>query len=341
MSEFSSSSNQVLVIAEAGVNHNGSIEHAHRLIDVAKAGGADAVKFQTFSADLTISKQAPKAEYQKAATGSQESQWEMVKRLELTSDNFAELARHCSDVGIEFMSTPFDIPSVKLLESLGMKRFKVASGEIVNLRLLRAVARTGRPIILSTGMASTVEIEQALAALDPHNSRRDQISILHCNTEYPTPLEDANVRAVPFLQNYFNMVIGYSDHTLGFESSLAAVALGAKIIEKHFTLDKAMEGPDHQASLNPDELKEFVQSIRKVSISLGRYDKRPTNSEMRNIPIARKSIVAARAIQKGEQLDETNLEVKRPGTGISPMRWDDIVGKRATRAFAQDELIEI
>lgn len=329
---------KTLIIAEAGDNHNGSRELAFQLIDKAVEAGADCVKFQTFITEEIISKRAEKAEYQKAATGSDESQYQMVKKLELSFEQFRELQKYAEKRGITFLSTPFDIPSVEFLDSINIPCFKIPSGEITNLPYLIKIAETGRDVIMSTGMAELNEIESAINILREHGS--GDISLLHCNTEYPTPYEDVNLRAMLTLKEKFGVRVGYSDHTQGIEVPIAAVALGAEIIEKHFTLDHNMEGPDHKASLEPDELKQMVDGIRKTEKALGNGIKTASPSEKKNIQIARKSIVARRNIEKGEILTEENLAVKRPGNGISPMRWYEVIGTKAIRDFSEDEMIE-
>lgn len=329
---------KTFIIAEAGDNHNGSRELAFRLIDKAVEAGADCVKFQTFITEEIISKRAEKAEYQKAATGSDESQYQMVKKLELSFEQFRELQKYAEERAITFLSTPFDIPSVEFLDSINIPCFKIPSGEITNLPYLIKIAETGRDVIMSTGMAELNEIESAINILREHGS--GDISLLHCNTEYPTPYEDVNLRAMLTLKEKFGVRVGYSDHTQGIEVPIAAVALGAEIIEKHFTLDHNMEGPDHKASLEPDELKQMVDGIRKTEKALGNGIKTASPSEKKNIQIARKSIVARRDIKKGEILTEENLAVKRPGNGISPMRWYEVIGTNAIRDFSEDEMIE-
>ena len=329
---------KTFIIAEAGDNHNGSRELAFRLIDKAVEAGADCVKFQTFITEEIISKRAEKAEYQKAATGSDESQYQMVKKLELSFEQFRELQKYAEKRGITFLSTPFDIPSVEFLDSINIPCFKIPSGEITNLPYLIKIAETGRDVIMSTGMAELNEIENAINILREYGS--GDISLLHCNTEYPTPYEDVNLRAMLTLKEKFGVRVGYSDHTQGIEVPIAAVALGAEIIEKHFTLDHNMEGPDHKASLEPDELKQMVDGIRKTEKALGNGIKTASPSEKKNIQIARKSIVARRNIEKGEILTEENLAVKRPGNGISPMRWYEVIGTKAIRDFSEDEMIE-
>jgi len=332
---------RVLVIAEAGVNHNGSLDLAKRLVDVARECGADVVKFQTFTAKRLVSKNAEKAEYQKKTTGSDESQYQMIKRLEL--DRLAHLALidHCKSMGIEFLSTAFDLESVVFLSELGLRRWKIPSGEITNLPYLRAVGARREEIILSTGMADLGEIEKALAALETAGTPRSKIVLLHCTTEYPTPVTEVNLRAMEILGRAFGTRIGYSDHTQGIAIPLAASALGASIIEKHFTLDHNMEGPDHKASLEPYELAAMVKGIREIEAALGDGIKRPTESEFKNRTIARQSIVASRAIKSGELLTVENLTTKRPGNGLSPMEWDRIIGRKAIRDYMTDEAIEL
>lgn len=329
---------KTFIIAEAGDNHNGSLELAYQLVDKAVEAGADCVKFQTFVTEEVISKRAEKAEYQKESTGSEESQYEMVKKLELSFDNFRELQKYAKGKGIEFLSTPFDIQSVDFLEGIDVPYFKIPSGEITNLPYLIRVAKTGRKIILSTGMAEMDEIAEAIRVLKENGA--GEISLLHCNTEYPTPMEDVNLKAMLTLKEKFGVRVGYSDHTKGIEVPIAATALGAEIIEKHFTLDHNMEGPDHKASLEPDELKAMVEGIRNIEKALGNGIKTASNSEKKNIDIARKSIVARKKIVKGELLTEDNLAVKRPGNGISPMKWFEVLGTEAIRDFEEDEMIE-
>jgi N,N'-diacetyllegionaminate synthase len=331
---------KTFIIAEAGVNHNGSIEMALQLIDVAVAAGADAIKFQTFKADKVVAVNAPKTEYQKATTGSDESQLEMIKKLEIDEAAHTQLYQYCQNKGIQFLSTPFDLESIDLLNRLGMENFKIPSGEITNLPYLRKLGALNKQLILSTGMADLGEIEGALNVLTDSGSSLKNITVLHCNTEYPTPFEDVNLRAMLTIRNAFPGIhIGYSDHTEGIEVPIAAVATGATIIEKHFTLDKNMTGPDHKASLEPDELAAMVKAIRNIEKSFGNGIKKPSSSELKNKPIARKSIVAAKNIRKGESFTEENLSAKRPGTGISPMRWDEVIGKRASKDYKQDDLI--
>jgi len=331
----------VFIIAEAGVNHNGSLELAKKLVDVAVEAGADAVKFQTFKAENLVSREAQKAKYQVKNTGSNESQYEMLKRLELGFDEFVELKRYCDEKGIMFLSTPFDFESIEFLDKLGLEVFKIPSGEITNYPYLREIAKLKKRIILSTGMANLCEIEQAVDVIEKFGTKRENIIILHANTEYPTLMEDVNLKAMLTIKEAFKVDVGYSDHTLGIEVPIAAVAMGAKVIEKHFTLDRNMEGPDHRASLNPDELKAMVKAIRNIEVSLGNGIKKPSKSESKNIEIARKVIVAKKDIKKGEKFSEENLTVKRAGKGISPMRWEEIIGKVANRNFKEDEKIEL
>ena len=331
-----------LIIAEAGVNHNGDLALARQLVRVAADAGADLVKFQTFVADRITSADAPKAEYQKAATGTAESQQEMIRRLELSRADHEALIDECRDAGIGFFSTGFDPESIDLLVELGIDRIKVPSGEITNLPLLRHIAAKGLPVILSTGMADLAEIEAAIAVLEQGGIARSDLTVLHCNTQYPTPMEDVNLTAMARIGEAFGIGYGYSDHTLGIEVPIAAVALGATVIEKHFTLDRTMPGPDHQASLEPGELAAMVAAIRNIERAMaGDGIKRPSPSECGNRAIARRSLVAARPISAGEQFGPDNHAANRPGTGLSPMLWDDVIGRPAPRDFAADELIEL
>ena len=331
-----------LIIAEAGVNHNGDLDKARELVRLAAQSGADLVKFQTFDTAKSISRNAAKAGYQVANTGDAETQYEMVKRLELSFDDHQMLKAECEKHGIGFFSTAFDPQSLQMLLELGLDRIKVPSGELTNLPLLRHYAATGLPVILSTGMATLAEIGTALSVFENAGIERDEITVLHCNTEYPTPFADVNLHAMNQISDTFGVAIGYSDHTLGIEIPIAAVALGASVIEKHFTLDRNMEGPDHRASLEPDELAMMCKGIRNVELALsGNGSKEPSPSELPNRAIARKSIVASRAIAAGETLGEANLGTKRPGDGISPMRWDEVIGRTAKRDFAEDEQIEL
>lgn len=331
--------NKVFIIAEAGVNHNGSIELAKKLIDVASESGVDAVKFQTFKAENLVSKNAQKAEYQKQTTDKNESQFDMIKKLELDVDTHKELMLYCKTKNIMFLSTPFDHDSIDLLSNLGLEIFKIPSGEITNLPYLRHIGKLDKKVILSTGMADIGEIEDALDVLITCGTKKENIIVLHANTMYPTPMEDVNLKAMVTIGNTFDIAFGYSDHTLGIEVDIAAVAMGACCIEKHFTLDKTMEGPDHKASLEPDELKVMVKAIRNIEKALGSYVKKPSKSEIPNMKIGRKSIVAKIDIKKGEILSENNIAIKRPGNGISPMRWDEIIGTISTKDYKEDDLI--
>lgn len=332
---------RTLIIAEAGVNHNGDMRLAKELIDRAADAGADLVKFQTFKAARLVTGTAQKADYQTRTTGDRESQYEMLSRLELTEEMHRELIAHCAARGIGFFSTAFDLESVDLLISLGQERFKVPSGEITNLPYLRRIGRAGKEVLLSTGMAALGEVEQAITALEAAGTPRTAMTVLHCTTEYPAPMNEVNLRAMQTLHAAFDVAVGYSDHTAGFEVAIAAVAMGASVIEKHFTLDRALPGPDHKASLEPQELKAMVVAIRNIEQALGDGIKRLTPSEARNRPVARKSLVASRPIAAGERFSPNNLAAKRPGTGLSPMRWDDVIGRTAPRDFAIDELIEL
>jgi N,N'-diacetyllegionaminate synthase len=332
---------KTLIIAEAGVNHNGDLDLARRLIDVAADAGADMVKFQTFRADRLVTTHARKADYQTQTTDAGETQHAMIRRLELTREMHEALIAHCKSRGILFFSSGFDPDSVDLLVELGLDCFKIPSGEITNLPYLRHVGRYSKSVVLSTGMATLVEIKAALEVLEQAGTPRERITVLHCNTEYPTPMADVNLRAMLTIRDAFGVAVGYSDHTPGIEVPIAAVALGATVIEKHFTLDRNLPGPDHKASLEPDELKAMVAAIRNIEQAMGDGIKRPSPSEMKNMPIARKSLVAAHAIRAGEVFSEANLAVKRPGTGLSPMRWDEVRGRKAPRDFAADELIEL
>lgn len=330
---------RTLIIAEAGVNHNGSIVTAKKMAQIAKECGANIVKYQTADLNSLVSESAQMADYQKENTGKETSQKEMLKKLLLTKDEFVELSAYCAEIGIDFLSTPFDIDSIMFLERLGCERWKVPSGEITNLPYLLKIAETGKPIILSTGMSTMDEVFTAYNLLKKNGA--GEITLLHCTTEYPAPFADVNLRAMQTLHKDFGCPVGYSDHTQGIEASLAAVAMGASIIEKHFTLDRSMEGPDHKASLEPQELKALVTSIRNIEMALGTGEKKPMQSELGNMAVARKSIVAARDIKKGELLDESNITTKRPGNGISPMKWYEILGTAAIRDFKEDELIEV
>jgi len=330
---------KTLIIAEAGVNHNGDLALAKKLVASAAAAGADIVKFQSFITEKSISIHAPKAQYQRAATGAEESQFEMVRKLELSRTDHVALIEECSRHGIRFLSTAFDVESFDLLIELGIDLVKIPSGEITNLPFLRHVASTGRPVILSTGMATLGEVEAALEVIVQAGTPRELVTILHCSTEYPTPMADVNLRAMCGMKCAFGLEVGYSDHTVGIEVPIAAVALGATVIEKHFTTDRGLPGPDHQASLEPQEMKAMVDAIRNIEQALGDGIKRPNPSEIKNKPIARKSLVASRAIRVGECFSADNIIAKRPGTGISPMRWDEVIGREAIRNFSADELI--
>ncbi len=334
----------VTIIAEAGVNHNGSIEIARQLVDKAVEAGVDIIKFQTFKSEKLVSKSARQAEYQKKNIGkkSDDSQLSMLKKLELSEQDHVELMAYCKQKGIKFFSTAFDMDSIDYLHSLNMGLWKIPSGEITNYPYIKKIAQYGEPVILSTGMCEMDDISAAVSVLLKYGVKREQITILHCNTEYPTPYEDVNLRAMNTIKDEFNVNVGYSDHTKGIEVPIAAAALGASVIEKHFTLDRNMEGPDHKASLEPYELKAMVSAIRNIEKAVGGDGtKHVSESERKNITIARKSIIAARDIKKGELLTEENMTVKRPGTGISPMRWEEVIGTKAIRNFAEEDLIEI
>ncbi|PHM17948.1 MAG: N-acetylneuraminate synthase [Sulfuricurvum sp. PD_MW2] len=329
----------IFIIAEAGVNHNGSLEIAKELIDVAVQSGADAVKFQTFKADKLVSKTAQKASYQKQTTDADESQYAMIKKLELDEKAHHELIEYCAQENILFLSTPFDHESIDLLANLGMEIFKIPSGEITNLPYLRHIGSLKKEVILSTGMATLDEIDQALRVLTSAGTAKEHLIVLHATTEYPCPMEEVNLRAMQTIRDTFGIRVGYSDHTRGIEVPIAAAAMGASVIEKHFTLNREMEGPDHKASLEPNELISMVHAIRNIEKALGDGIKRPSPSELKNIPIARKSIVASRTITKGERLSEENITIKRPGNGISPMRYDEIIGTVASKNYVEDEAI--
>lgn len=330
---------RTLIIAEAGVNHNGCLKRAKEMVAVAAKAGADVVKFQTFSADALAAANTELADYQRSNT-DHTNQLELLRSLELSQDDHRELIECCNQNQIEFLSTGFDIESIRFLESCNLKRFKIPSGEITNLPLLREIARLRKPIILSTGMADIEEIKQALQALEQAGAYRKEITLLQCTTQYPAPDEDANLRVIPAFKDQFHVQVGYSDHTLGIDLSIAAVALGAKVIEKHFTLNRNLPGPDHNASLLPHELEELIRGIRRVELALGSPTKQTSPSEMNNKLVARKSLVAKTLIKRGEKFCLGNLTTKRPGTGISPMHWDQIIGKVAPRTYQQDELIE-
>ncbi len=330
---------KITVIAEAGVNHNGSAETAFRMADAARDAGADYIKFQSFSAEALLVRGTPKAAYQTAAVGGEEDQYAMIRRLELTPEEQAALMAYCRSIGIGFLSSPFDCGSVALLKEMGLDRVKIPSGEILNTPYLRAIGNAFDRIILSTGMATLAEIEYALSVLDP--DREKEIILLHCNTEYPTPFEDVNLSAMETLRRAFGVPVGYSDHTLGIEIPIAAAALGATVIEKHFTLDRSMPGPDHRASLEPQELARMVSAIAHTRAALGDGIKRASPSEAGNRGAIRKSIVAGTAIRRGEVFTEENLTVKRPGTGLSPIYWELLVGRPAQRDYQKDEMIEL
>lgn len=332
---------KVLVIAEAGINHNGSIEIAERLIEKAAYAGADFVKFQSFRADQLVTKTASKAEYQIQNTISKETQFEMIQKLELSKPMHLSLVNKCKDAGIAFASTAFDKDSIDHLINVGVKFLKVPSGEITNLPLLRHAGSKGLPIFLSTGMSDMKEVEIAVDILESSGTKRDDLVVLQCNTEYPTPPKDVNLRTMLSIKDRLGVDIGYSDHTMGIEVAIAAVAMGATVIEKHFTLDRRMDGPDHTASLEPNELKEMVSCIRNIEMALGDGIKKPSASEKKNIKIARRSIVAKKRISKGEVFSSDNLTVKRPGTGISPLRWDYIMGTKSHRDYLEDDFIEL
>lgn len=329
-----------IVIAEAGVNHNGDMNIAKRLIEVAADAGADYVKFQTFTANELVTSEAKQADYQIKNTGIKETQREMIRRLELKREDHSMLIEHAEKCGIKFLSTGFDIASLDFLNTLGTPLFKIPSGEITNSPYLKVVASYKKPIILSTGMSTIGEIENALAILQRHGTDISDITVLHCTTEYPAPISEVNLSVMHTIRKAFGVKVGYSDHTMGIEVPVAAVALGASIIEKHFTLDRTMPGPDHPASLEPDELKQMIASIRNIEKALGDGVKRVTVSEQKNISVARKSLVAACVIKEGEYFTEQNLTVKRPGIGISPMRFEEALTKKANRSFLPDEIIE-
>ena len=333
--------NQVIIIAEAGQNHNGKLKLAYKLVDVAKKCGADFIKFQTSIPELHISKFAKKANYQIKNWKKRGSQLQMLQKISLTYNDFKKLKKYCNKKKIEFLSTPFEMKSIDFLKSLNMKYFKIPSGEITNLPYLIKVAKLKKKVILSTGMANLLEIKKALKVLTSNGTIKKNITVLQCNTEYPTPLRDANVKAMLTIKKKFKVNVGYSDHTEGIESSLAAAALGASILEKHITLNKNLKGPDHKASVNPKELKKMVEGVRKITLALGNGVKRVSASERKNIKIARTSIVASREIKKGEKFTSNNLAIKRPGNGISPMKIFKIIGKIAKKKFLEDELVKL
>lgn len=335
-------STRVLIIAEAGVNHNGSLDIAKRLVDEAADAGVDIVKFQTFKAEKLVSKSAKQAEYQQRNMGkADDSQYSMLKKLELSPLQHEELIDYCHEKGIRFFSTAFDMDSIEYLHSLNLGLWKIPSGEITNYPYLRKIAQYGEPVFLSTGMCELADIEAAIQVLLHYGLQRKQVTVLHCNTEYPTPMRDVNLKAMLEIERKFGVSVGYSDHTEGIEVPIAAVALGATVIEKHFTLDKNMEGPDHRASLEPQELRAMVKAIRNIEQALGNGHKAVSASERKNIEVARKSIVAACSIRKGELLTDENLTVMRPGNGISPMRWEEVIGTYATRDYQEEEPIEL
>ncbi|MCR5368525.1 N-acetylneuraminate synthase [Eubacterium ruminantium] len=329
---------KVLIIAEAGVNHNGSLEMAKKLVDAAKSCGADIVKFQTAKLESLVSKAAHMADYQKKNTGVEESQKEMLSKLLLSFEDFVELARYCKEVGIKFLSTPFDIESIRFLNDM-QDIWKIPSGEITNYPYLVEIGKTKKKVILSTGMAEMEEIQSAIDVLKENGT--EDITILHCTTEYPAPIKDVNLNVMQTMRDAFGYPVGYSDHTQGIEVSLAAATLGATVIEKHFTLDRNLPGPDHKASLELDELKAMVDGIRKIELALGSNEKKPSEIELKNRLVARKSIVAKKAIKAGEELTEDNITTKRPGSGINPMKWNEVIGTKAVRDFEEDELIEL
>ena len=329
----------VFIIAEAGVNHNGSVDLAKQLIDVASDSGANAVKFQTFKAENLVVKNTQKAEYQKQTTNASESQFSMIKRLELDVEAHKELIAYCQEKNIIFLSTPFDHDSINLLNDLNLQIFKIPSGEITNLPYLRHIGTLNKEVILSTGMSNLQEVEDALTVLISAGTQKNNITVLHANTMYPTPMGDVNLNAMLTIQKELGVAVGYSDHTLGVEVDIAAVAMGASIIEKHFTLDKTMNGPDHKASLEPEELKSMVASIRNIEKAMGNSEKKSSPSESINIEVVRKSIVASQDIEKGEVLTERNIAVKRPGDGISPMKWDSVIGSVAVKSYKRDDFI--
>lgn len=331
--------NRVFIIAEAGVNHNGDVNIAKRLIDVASDAGADAVKFQTFKAEKLVTKEAAKAEYQLETTQQSESQYEMLKRLELDEETHRILIEHCQLREIEFLSTPFDLPSAEILNNLKISTFKIPSGELTNLPLIRKVVSFGKPIILSTGMATMEEIRKTVEVILESEIQKEDLTVLHCNTEYPTPMKDVNLRAMNSITDELRVEIGYSDHTLGIEVPIAAVAMGAKVIEKHFTLDRSMEGPDHAASLMPEELKKMVEGIRNIEQALGSEIKQPSESELKNMEVARKSIFYTKDLEREHIVGESDLIAKRPGNGISPMMWDTYIGKKLKNSVVEGDYL--
>ena len=331
----------VLVIAEAGVNHNGSLDLAKELIDAAVESGADIVKFQSFSAADLVTRNAKKAKYQILNTKNDDSQFKMLKDLEISFEQQKELKKYAENKNIEFLSTGFDLSSIKFLNKLNLNRFKIPSGEITNLPYLRLIGSFKKPVILSTGMSNLNEVKEALQQLYMAGLEVEDVTILHCTSQYPAPIKDVNLMAMNTLRNFFKTKIGYSDHTLGVEVALAAVALGAEVIEKHLTLDKSFDGPDHMASLEPNEFSNLVKGIRKISLSLGSHEKKATTSEKENRKVARKSIIAKTSIKKNDFFTEDNICAKRPGTGISPMEWNNVIGLKSKKDFNKDDLIEI
>ena len=333
--------NKIFIIAEAGVNHNGSIDIAHKLVEIAALSGADAVKFQTFNSDSLLTQHAPKARYQQATTNINKSQLDMLRSLELSKESHKKLWQHCKELDISFLSTPFDIASADFLFDLDLTIFKIPSGEITNLPYLRKIGSFGKKVILSTGMSNLGEIEAALTILEDTGTPRSNVTLLHCTTEYPTPVDAVNLNAIATLRNAFPGIagVGYSDHTRGIHITIAAAALGACVIEKHFTLNRNMEGPDHMASLEPDELKTMITCIRDIEKAMGDGIKRPSQSELPNMAVVRKSLVAACDIRKGDVFTAENMAAKRPGTGVSPMRWDEFLGKIAMHDYKADEFL--
>ena len=332
---------KTFIIAEVGVNHNSDLNMAYRLIDAAVAAGADAIKFQTAIPELVATNLAQKAGYQKKTSGGEESQLDMIRRIHFPIDVYRDLKKRCESKGIIFFSSAFDMVSLAFLEELGQPYHKVPSGEITNLPYLREIGRYGKPVILSTGMATMEEIEAAIEVMGNAGLSRRKITVLHCNTEYPTPMRDVNLRAMQTIAKAFNMAVGYSDHTDGIEVAVAAVALGACVIEKHLTLDRNLPGPDHKASIEPDQFRSMVSAIRNIEQALGNTEKNPSPSELLNKPIARRSLVAAVPIKAGEKFSAENVIAKRPGTGLSPMRWDEVIGRTAPRDFEVDEFISL
>ena len=327
----------IIIIAEAGVNHNGNVEIAKKMVLAAKKAGADYIKFQTFCPEKLVSKSAEKADYQKQNTIAPESQLEMLQQLALTQDDFFELKEYCKRKEIGFLSTPFDLDSLHFLDSLDMDFWKLPSGEITNLPYLLEIAKTGKPVVMSTGMCELEEIKEAVDYL--RRAGTEKIILLHCNTEYPTPMEDVNLKAMQDIKDSLGLPVGYSDHTQGIEVPIAAAAMGACVLEKHFTLDRTMSGPDHRASLEPKELQSMVAAVRNIEKAMGNGKKEPSQSERKNIGAVRKSIVAKCKIKKGEIFSEENLTTKRPGTGISPLKWFELIGQRAKRDYETDQLI--